>query len=107
MGSKRGIVILQHWCERFAPAMGAASYGVAWISCSAARNVIMEVGAVVKIFWNMIAIQAMLGPRKYHCVDGISPPNAWTTNWIKPRGSPSQSIFLHSTPKIPRKLEIK
>ena len=30
----------------------------------------MKVGMVVKMFWNMIAIQVTLGPRRYHWVEG-------------------------------------
>src|SRR5450759_3233281 len=73
----------------------------------AARNMIMKVGAVVKMFWNMIAIQAMLGPRKYHCVEGIFPPRAVTINWINPLGSPSQSTFCQVIPNNPKNFDMK
>ncbi len=68
----------------------------------------MNVGTVVKMFWNMIAIQAMLGPRRYHCVEGIFTPNgcddqldqaAWVAQPINILPLPSQ----HTAKSLVRK----
>src|SRR5215207_1361836 len=98
MGRSMGTVIFQNCCDLFAPSIDAASYSGVGISCKAARNMSMKVGAVVKMFWNMIAIQVTLGPRRYQNADGMSPPKAWAMSWNRPRGLLSHSTAVHSAP---------
>jgi len=59
----------------------------------------MKVGAVVNIFWNMMAIQVTLGPRKYQYSKGILPPNKPAIKSMRPLGSFRNCTTVHSVPK--------
>src|SRR5262245_16410251 len=90
--------MLKNACAPVDPSSAAASYKWPGISWSAARNMTIKVGMVLKIAMNMIAIQATLGPLRNGEV--MVMPSGPNRIWNKPRASCSQAMLVPKTALI-------
>ena len=113
VGLSIGSTTYRNRCHRVVPSISAASTTSVGTLCSAARNMSMNVPAVVQTTSKMIAIIATLGPDSHsHQVrprnelpvsaSGGAPasqmPTASPIIWSTPRGSEN-----HTGPSIPKK----